>query len=186
MSVRPSDLVVVCALVSLSTLADDQQERASRDSDASAHGPAVSPGWHSAGIPLVSYGSDVGLTLGAALFLYRGVGYRELQPDMQQTSTLSFSWASRGPHRLDLRGTPHLTGAIEGRVNLHLSDDPQMPYWGEGAQLGGLGVPAGYGTPPPSMRIMTAGRSWRPSCAGQSTHPWDGTSAADTSTSACP
>ena len=140
------------AFVALPGLAaEENPERTSEPPpDAPTISADVAPGWHFVGLPLVSYGSDVGLTLGGALFFYRDVAHH---PGLQQSSTLSLSWASRGPRNLDLGwGTPRLLGPIEGRIHLHLSDDPRMPYWGEGAQLGGLSVPAGYGTPPPEYR----------------------------------
>lgn len=140
------------AFVALPALAaEEHPERTSEPPpDAPTISADVAPGWHFVGLPLVSYGSDVGLTLGGALFFYRDVAHH---PGLQQSSTLSLSWASRGPRNLDLGwGTPRLLGPIEGRIHLHLSDDPRMPYWGEGAQLGGLSVPAGYGTPPPEYR----------------------------------
>ncbi|TMA99879.1 MAG: hypothetical protein E6J64_21235, partial [Deltaproteobacteria bacterium] len=144
--------LLLYAFVALPALAADQHpERTSEPPpDAPTISADVAPGWHFVGLPLVSYGSDIGLTLGGALFFYRDIAHH---PGLQQSSTLSLSWASRGPRNLDLGwGTPRLLGPIEGRIHLHLSDDPRMPYWGEGAQLGGLSVPAGYGTPPPEYR----------------------------------
>ena len=107
--------------------------------------------WHLAAFPIASYGSDVGLTVGAALFLYEPL----LDPPGKQDAiTLSASYATRGPRQADggwvhqrLFGWP-----VQFRINLHVGDDSLMPYWGEGAQLGGLAVPTGFGTPPPPYR----------------------------------
>jgi hypothetical protein len=147
---RPASAALLCSLAVLGAAhpvrADDQAPEPAPGSPAVSS--EVAPGWRFVGLPLVSYGSDVGLTLGAALFFYR-----DLAPGLQASSTLSGSWASRGPRSFDLgMGTPRLLGPIEGRINLHLADDARMPYWGEGARLGGLPVSPGYGTPPPEYR----------------------------------
>ncbi len=109
------------------------------------------PTWHFAAIPLVSYGSDVGLTLGAGLYFYRPVTEH---PEELQTASLSASYATRGPRALDGGlGLRRLFGtSLRTMLNVHLGDDDLMPYWGEGSQLGGLDVPAGFGTPPPAYR----------------------------------
>lgn len=102
--------------------------------------------WRFAGLPLAAYSSDVGLTLGAALFFYES---RPGKPKQQRSFNVSVSYATRGPRALDAGAVwPGLVGPIGLSLNLHLADDSRMPYWGEGAQLGGLGVPAGSGTPP--------------------------------------
>jgi len=107
--------------------------------------------WHFAGFPIASYASDVGLTLGAAVFMYAPVPEH---PEEQDAVTLSASYATRGPRQVDagwvhqrLFGLP-----LRWRLNLHGGDDALMPYWGEGAQLGGLDVPTGSGTPPAPYR----------------------------------
>jgi hypothetical protein len=107
--------------------------------------------WHFAAIPIASYSSDIGLLVGGALFFYAPLPDH---PDERDEATLSASFATRGPRSLDtswskrrILGTP-----LGSMVNLHLGDDALMPYWGEGARLGGLGVPAGYGTPPAPYR----------------------------------
>jgi hypothetical protein len=111
----------------------------------------VGEGWHFAALPIFSYGSDVGLTLGAALYFYK------LFPDRsqeRQSANLAFSYATRGPRSLDSGWNVRRIGgtSLHTLFNLHLGDDPLMPYWGEGAQLGGLPFPPGWGTPPPPYR----------------------------------
>ncbi len=103
--------------------------------------------WRFAGFPVVTYGSDVGLQLGAALFLYRRLPER---PDAEDRLALSLSFATRGPRTLDLGTTARRLFGTSLRLgaNLHLADDRLMPYWGEGAGLGGLSTPPGAGAPP--------------------------------------
>lgn len=114
--------------------------------------PASDVHWHVAPFPVGSYGSDVGLTLGAALFAYRHT--RALGPMRDDMLSLRVDIATRGPREVVLSGSivrpfgvPLLT-----RWDVALADDPTLPYWGEGAQLGGLPVPTGYGTPPEPYR----------------------------------
>ncbi len=113
--------------------------------------PAELDGWRFAGVPLFSYGSDVGLNIGAALFFYKPV---PSHPDEQQSFNVGFSYATRGPRAVDAGwGVRRIFGtSLRSGVNLHLGDDPRMPYWGEGARLGGLPVPPGFGTPPEAYR----------------------------------
>ncbi len=113
--------------------------------------PVQVEGWHFAGVPLVSYASDVGLTLGGALFFYEPLPDH---PTEQQAFTVGLSWATRGPHSIDLGwGTRRILGtSLQTGLNVHLHDDPRMPYWGEGARLGGLSTPPGFGTPPEPYR----------------------------------
>jgi hypothetical protein len=116
-----------------------------------AEAPAEPDGWRFAAIPMVSYGSDVGLTLGAGLFLYRPIAEH---PGEHQEASISLSYATRGPRSVDVGwGFRRLFGTrLRTRWNVHLADDALMPYWGEGAQLGGLPTPAGFGSPPPPFR----------------------------------
>ncbi|HET9595546.1 MAG TPA: BamA/TamA family outer membrane protein [Anaeromyxobacteraceae bacterium] len=109
-------------------------------------------GWHWAGVPVVSYGSDVGLTLGGALFVY--APFSERPSEQRHSITVSLSYATRGPKSLDGGWTAKrlLGTSLSTMLNLHLSDDGQMPYWGEGAQLGGLSTPPGFGSPPEPYR----------------------------------
>ena len=113
--------------------------------------PVELDGWRFAAAPAVSYGSDVGLNLGVAVFFYKPVPGH---PDEHQSFTLGVSYATRGPRAVDAGwGTRRLFGtSLQTGLNLHLGDDPQMPYWGEGARLGGLSVPPGFGTPPAVYR----------------------------------
>ncbi|HZZ84860.1 MAG TPA: hypothetical protein VFE30_10010 [Anaeromyxobacteraceae bacterium] len=108
-------------------------------------------GWHFAAVPLVSYGSDVGLLVGGALVLYE-----PLEPDGEDRDqlTLSASYATRGPRAADAGWDVRriLGSSLRASLNLHLADDSRMPYWGEGAGLGGLGIPTGSGTPPVPFR----------------------------------
>lgn len=107
--------------------------------------------WRFAGFPVVTYGSDLGLQLGAALFLYRRLPE---QPEADDRLTLSLSLATRGPRTIDLGTTMRRLFSTSLRLdaNLHLADDRLMPYWGEGAGLGGLSTPPGAGSPPPPYR----------------------------------
>jgi hypothetical protein len=113
--------------------------------------PGDVEGWRFAAIPMVSYGSDVGLTLGAGIFFYRPIPGH---PGEHQEASLSLSYATRGPRSADLGwGLRRIFGTpLRTRWNFHLADDALMPYWGEGAQLGGLATPAGFGTPPAPFR----------------------------------
>ena len=140
--------------------------------------PASDVHWHIAPFPVGSYGSDVGLTLGAALFAYRHT--RALGPMRDDMLSLRVDVATRGPREVVLSGSivrpfgvPLLT-----RWDVALADDPTLPYWGEGAQLGGLSVPAGYGTPPEPYRSTAAARSWPGSSAARSVARSRGTSVA--------
>ena len=107
--------------------------------------------WHFAAVPIGSYLSDIGLLIGGALFFYAPI--RD-HPDERDEATISASYATRGPRSLDTSFSKRrlLGTRLRSMVNLHLGDDALMPYWGEGARLGGLDVPAGYGTPPVPYR----------------------------------
>ena len=107
--------------------------------------------WHFAAIPIGSYSSDIGLLVGGALFFYAPI--RD-HPGERDEAAISASFATRGPRSLDSSWSKRrMFGTrLRSMVNLHLGDDALMPYWGEGARLGGVGVPAGYGTPPPPYR----------------------------------
>lgn len=108
-------------------------------------------GWRFAGVPIASYGSDLGFTLGGALFFYRPL---EGHPDEYRNLTMALSYATRGPRAFDSKlDFPHLRDtSLRTTWNVHLADDTVMPYWGEGAALGGSSVPTGYGTPPEPYR----------------------------------
>ena len=107
--------------------------------------------WHFAAVPIASYSSDIGLLVGGALFFYAPVPDH---PDERDEATISASFATRGPRSVDSTwARRRIFGTrLRSMVNLHLGDDALMPYWGEGARLGGLDVAAGYGTPPVPYR----------------------------------
>ncbi len=107
--------------------------------------------WRFAGVPILSYGSDLGRQLGAALFLYRR---RPEQPPDEDRVSLSISYATKGPRSVDLDvAVRRLFGtSLRVEAKLRLADDRLMPYWGEGANLGGLTTPPGAGAPPPPFR----------------------------------
>jgi hypothetical protein len=130
--------------------AGDHEDAPTGDAPALESPLAVGP-WHVAGFPIVSYGSDIGLDLGAALFLYRPSADRSVDRDKL---ALSVSYATRGPRQADGDATVRrfLGAPLRLRANIHVADNPLMPYWGEGAQLGGLPTPAGFATPPPPYR----------------------------------
>jgi hypothetical protein len=52
-----------------------------------------------------------------------------------------------GARALGILGT-----TLQASVNVHAADDDRMPYWGEGARLGGLDTPTGSGAPPSPYR----------------------------------
>ena len=113
--------------------------------------PVELEGWHFAGVPAFSYGSDVGLSLGAEIFLYKPL---RGHPDERDEFTIGISYATRGPRAVDAGGSARrLFGtSLRTGLNVHVGDDPLSPYWGEGAQLGGLSVPPGFGSPPEPYR----------------------------------
>jgi hypothetical protein len=131
------------------TVAASQEREHEPPTEPAVEAPVQVEGWHFAGVPLVSYGSDVGLTLGGALFFYKPVPSGEMH-----AISIGASYATRGPKSLDVNfGFVRLLGtSLRTHLNLHLGDDDQMPYWGEGARLGGLDVPPGFGTPPEPYR----------------------------------
>jgi hypothetical protein len=142
-------LALLLCLATVAAAAPEERDDPPREPILEA--PIDLSGWHFAGVPLVAFGSDVGLTIGAALFFYRGV---EGHPNEQRSATLGFSYATRGPRSVDLTlGGQRLLGLpLESALNVHVGDDDQMPYWGEGARLGGLPTPPGYGSPPAPYR----------------------------------
>ncbi len=146
---RPGPDVIALAVVAISLLASGATD-ALASGDAGAE-PRDVASWRFAGFPVLTFGSDVGLQLGAALFLYRPVSKR---PDDKDKLALSFSYATKGPRSLDLDvQVRRLSGtSLRIRGDLHLADDTLMPYWGEGAALGGLSTPPGAGAPPPPYR----------------------------------
>jgi hypothetical protein len=132
-------------------MAESPDGGAPSGSEPAVEAPVHIEGWHLAVFPIGAYGSDIGLKLGAALFFYRPL--RDY-PEERDELSLSLSYATRGPRQLDLAGgARHLfRTSVQVGWNLHLGDDQQMPYWGEGAQLGGLLTPPGFGSPPEPYR----------------------------------
>lgn len=139
------------ALAVLAALLASAPRRALASDDPDAGPPRDVGAWRLVGFPVLTFGSDVGLQLGAALFLYRRLPE---QPDAEDRLALSVSYATRGPRSLDLDTTVRrLFGtSLRIRGDLHLADDRLMPYWGEGAGLGGLSTPPGAGAPPAPYR----------------------------------
>lgn len=129
-------MVVLALLLALATA--DLPERA---------GPG---GFRLVAAPAATYGSDVGVTLGAAGSLYRVTDV----PGRLERVTVSGTWASRGPRSLSVRWEAPRVGAIGWGllVDLRLADDNREPYWGEGAGLGGAATAPGFGAPPDPYR----------------------------------
>ncbi len=102
-------------------------------------------------MPNVAYGSDVGLTVGAAAYLYR-VG--DLRPERRDRLSLGVAYATRGPRFIEARWYDYRLLGTRARTawDVRLADDNLAPYWGEGARLGGLPIAPGSGTPPPEYR----------------------------------
>jgi hypothetical protein len=114
----------------------------------------VAPGVHYATLPLVSYGSDIGLQLGGVLYVY------DIDPNGERGDwgALGLSWTTHGPRSVELKGELFRLGGTSLRtfVQLKASLDTSAPYWGEGAGLVGPGVapsvPPGAGAPPAPYR----------------------------------
>ncbi len=105
---------------------------------------------HVTGIPLVSYGSDIGVQAGGAAYVYR----LDAAGERSDWAALGLSYTTRGPRSVELKGellrvagTP-LRTFVQAKGSL----DTSAPYWGEGAGLGGLGVSPGAGSPPEPYR----------------------------------
>ncbi|HEX7622884.1 MAG TPA: hypothetical protein VF400_04875, partial [Anaeromyxobacteraceae bacterium] len=105
-------------------------------------------------IPIVTYGSDVGLQLGGAAYLYEldDAGNRG------NWGALGISWTERGPRSVELKGELLGIGGTSLRsfVQVKASLDTSAPYWGEGAALGGFPIAPGAGGPPPPFRYRAA------------------------------
>ena len=101
-------------------------------------------------IPIVSYGSDVGVQLGGAAYLYE----LDAAGNRRNWGALGISWTERGPRSVELKGELLGIGGTSLRsfVQLKASLDTSAPYWGEGAALGGLPIAPGAGSPPPPFR----------------------------------
>ncbi len=107
--------------------------------------------WRFAGVPNVAYGSDIGLLVGAAAYLYR---VAELEPERRDRLSLGLAYSTRGPRFVEGRWYDYRLLGTRAHTawDVRLADDDLAPYWGEGAQLGGLPVAPGSGTPPPEFR----------------------------------
>jgi hypothetical protein len=116
---------------------------------------SADPSLHLTPIPIVSYGSDIGLQLGGAAYLYQS----DHNGERGEWGSLALTYTTRGPRSIELkteltrlRGTS-LSTFLQGKVFL----DTSAPYWGEGASLGGLSVPPGAGSPPDPYRYRAYG-----------------------------
>lgn len=107
--------------------------------------------WRFAGVPQIAYGSDVGLTLGLGAYMYR---VAEVNPERRDRLSLGLAYTTRGPRFIE--GRWYDFGVLGSRARMawdaRFADDNLAPYWGEGAQLGGLPISPGSGTPPPEFR----------------------------------
>jgi hypothetical protein len=117
-------------------------------------GEELEPGLHGAVLPLASYGSDVGLQLGGAAYLYG----TDRRGERDSWGALGVTWTSHGPRSLELKGELlRLFGtSLRTFVQVKGAIDTSAPYWGEGAQLG-AGVAPGAGAPPPEYRYQAVG-----------------------------
>ncbi|MFL5272567.1 MAG: hypothetical protein ACJ79E_10950 [Anaeromyxobacteraceae bacterium] len=117
-------------------------------------GEELEPGLHGAALPLVSYGSDVGLQLGGAAYLYG----TDRHGERESWGALGVAWTSHGPRSLELKGELlRLFGtSLRTFVQVKGAIDTSAPYWGEGASLR-AGVAAGAGAPPPEYRYQSVG-----------------------------
>ena len=106
-------------------------------------------------IPLVTYGSDIGVQVGAAAYLYQ----LDRQGQRGNWGALGFAWSTHGPRGLEMKGEllrlwhTSLRTLLQAKVWI----DPEAPYWGEGAALGGIPVPPGSGNPPEPFRWRSSG-----------------------------
>jgi len=102
-------------------------------------------------VPNVAYGSDIGLRVGVAGFVYR---VAEVDPERRDRLSLGLAYSTRGPRFIEARWYDYrlLGTRAQTAWDLRLADDDLAPYWGEGARLGGLTVAPGSGTPPPEYR----------------------------------
>jgi len=106
-------------------------------------------------IPLVTYGSDIGLQLGGAAYLYQ----LDREGQRGNWGVLGFGWSTHGPRGLEAKAellrlwNTSLRTFMQAKVWV----DPEAPYWGEGAALGGIPVAPGSGNPPPPFRWRSSG-----------------------------
>ncbi len=95
-------------------------------------------------MPNVAYGSDIGLRVGVAGFVYR---VAEVDPERRDRLSLGLAYSTRGPRFIEARWYDYrlLGTRAQTAWDLRLADDDLAPYWGEGARLGGLTVAPGSG-----------------------------------------
>jgi hypothetical protein len=117
-------------------------------------GEGLEPGLHAAALPLASYGSDIGLQLGGAAYVYG----TDRDGDRESWAALGVAWTSHGPRSLELKGEllRILGTSLRTFVQVKAAIDTNAPYWGEGAALG-AGAPAGSGAPPAPYRYQGVG-----------------------------
>jgi hypothetical protein len=110
----------------------------------------AAPELRAAALPLISYGSDIGLQLGGVAYLYT------LRPTGERADwgALGLAWTTHGPRGLEVKGEllRLRSSPVDAVFQLKASLDTSAPYWGEGAALGGAGVPPGSGSPPEPYR----------------------------------
>jgi hypothetical protein len=106
------------------------------------------------GIPLVSYGSDLGVQLGLAAYLYE----LDRTGERGDWGALGVSWTSHGPRSLELKGELlHIPRTrLRAFIQVKTSLDTAAPYWGEGAGLAGLPIAPGAGSPPAAFGYRSA------------------------------
>jgi hypothetical protein len=113
--------------------------------------PGSGPGYGYAALPAVGFGSDVGLVVGAANFLYRASDVEGRYDRL----TLSAVYTTHGPRcvHLALEQPRFSTRSWGGLLDVGLADDNREPYWGEGGALGGSPVSPGSGAAPDPFRF---------------------------------
>jgi hypothetical protein len=106
-------------------------------------------------LPLISYGSNVGLQLGGALVFYKapkGGGPR------RDWLALGGSYATHGPRSIEVKGEQFDIAKTPTRAfyQAKYAVDDSAPYWGEGARLA-PGDKPGAGAPPDAYRYRGVG-----------------------------
>lgn len=106
-------------------------------------------------LPLISYGSNVGLQIGGALVFYKapkGGGPR------RDWLAIGGSYATKGPRSLEVKGEQFDIAKTPTRAfyQAKYAVDDSAPYWGEGARLA-PGDKPGAGSPPDAYRYRGVG-----------------------------
>lgn len=106
-------------------------------------------------LPLVSYGSNVGLQLGGALLFYRSP---EKGGGRRDWLAVGGSYATEGPRSLEVKGERLrvLDRPLRVFYQAKYAVDDLAPYWGEGGRLL-PGDEPGAGSPPPGYRYRAVG-----------------------------